>query len=688
MINIENLKPFPKFCCSIGMIPTSYKISLTYEEQLLWLCDFLENTVIPTVNNNGQAVEELQNLFVTLTNYVDNYFDNLDVQTEINNKLDDMVENGELDIILSNLIFTDYIIPESFGAKGDGITDDYSSILSCINYANENHKNIKFSNTYLLKKPANITKDDYLFVVNCSFFGSGKIKIDDNFGEYKSIFRINNVDNLFFRDITIDQNSYYNVMESLDNTGYKSVFSFGTGKNLLIDNIKFLNTCGTWVIEGGGVNYVDVNNCKNLNAGFGQILSYDTSNFYFLGDYINITNNLFEGLTAGVRTAIEIESNYKNVSGNIIKGFPTGIIIASSSSEDDAGKSNITNNLIKNCQYGIILWATHKIIKNVIISNNQIFPNSLINGNSYSQVVGVYFYYPSTYSFDNININNNLIEFLSSNVNATDHSNGIDVSVYYSDTSNYIRNLNINNNTIKNPHTAGICLNTRGEMSNINIQGNIIQDWNNGNSNITNYKNGITIGSDMYIVENMKINNNILRYTGNITNYAMVIASRNEINNKIDINNNFFDTAYNLISISNTVGKVYFNIMAKVFNKILNNADINSCVNVGDIKYIYNGSNWYKETSSSTVPDYTAENEGDTVLNTGLGRGVPYSYKNISGTWYPILQMGYRRQTLTGAPTFNCAYVGELVFNLVDLTWYIGIAVGESGASGWKLITN
>lgn len=104
MINIENLNPFPKFCCSIGMIPTSYKVSYTYEEQLLWFCDFLENTVIPTVNNNGQAVEELQNLFVTLTNYVNNYFDNLDVQTEINNKLDEMAESGVLEEIINSYL--------------------------------------------------------------------------------------------------------------------------------------------------------------------------------------------------------------------------------------------------------------------------------------------------------------------------------------------------------------------------------------------------------------------------------------------------------------------------------------------------------------------------------------------------------------------------------------------------------
>lgn len=104
MINVENLKPFPKFCYTIGMIPTSYKESLTYEEQLMWFCDFLQNTVIPTVNNNGQAVQELQNLYVQLKNYVDNYFENLDVQTEINNKLDEMAENGTLTEIISSYL--------------------------------------------------------------------------------------------------------------------------------------------------------------------------------------------------------------------------------------------------------------------------------------------------------------------------------------------------------------------------------------------------------------------------------------------------------------------------------------------------------------------------------------------------------------------------------------------------------
>ena len=96
--------PFKHFCMSIGAIPTSYLDSLDYYETLLWLIKYLEETIIPTVNNNGEAVSELQTLYIELKNYVDNYFTNLDVQEEINNKLDDMVEDGTLETIIAKYI--------------------------------------------------------------------------------------------------------------------------------------------------------------------------------------------------------------------------------------------------------------------------------------------------------------------------------------------------------------------------------------------------------------------------------------------------------------------------------------------------------------------------------------------------------------------------------------------------------
>ena len=95
---------FPRFVNNLGIIPTSYKDSMSYYETLAWLCKYLEETVIPTVNENGDAVEELQGLYIELNSYVDHYFDTLDVQEEINNKLDDLVEDGTLESLIGAYI--------------------------------------------------------------------------------------------------------------------------------------------------------------------------------------------------------------------------------------------------------------------------------------------------------------------------------------------------------------------------------------------------------------------------------------------------------------------------------------------------------------------------------------------------------------------------------------------------------
>ena len=104
LINIRKLRPFTRFIYTIGELPSSYLISMTYEEQLIWFCNYLEKTVIPAINNNGQAVEELQDKYMELKEYVDNYFENLDVQEEVNNKLDEMAESGELENLISQYI--------------------------------------------------------------------------------------------------------------------------------------------------------------------------------------------------------------------------------------------------------------------------------------------------------------------------------------------------------------------------------------------------------------------------------------------------------------------------------------------------------------------------------------------------------------------------------------------------------
>lgn len=132
-------------------IPLAFDESMSYYECLCGLLDYLKNTIIPVVNNNGDAVIELQNNVDTfeenttsdintfkdtvnntveeLETYMNNYFDNLDVQEEVNNKLDEMVENGTMDALLNTNLT---------GSLSNLDTTDKSNLVNAINEVNTN----------------------------------------------------------------------------------------------------------------------------------------------------------------------------------------------------------------------------------------------------------------------------------------------------------------------------------------------------------------------------------------------------------------------------------------------------------------------------------------------------------------------------------------------------------------------
>ena len=210
MKEIETLRPFTKFCMTIGMIPSSYKTSLTYEEQLLWLCNYLEETVIPTVNNNAEAVTEIQELFTQLKNYVDNYFDNLDVQEEINNKLDKMVESGELQQILIPYfnILTNQI---------NDLSNDVSNLSNDVNGFN--------GNINQLENETNSSIENLQRQINTLVIGSGS--------EEASIAELlqarTNIDNLTF-DTLNDRLNYIEKtlpfnMEIIENADFNNILN-------------------------------------------------------------------------------------------------------------------------------------------------------------------------------------------------------------------------------------------------------------------------------------------------------------------------------------------------------------------------------------------------------------------------------------------------------------------------------
>lgn len=93
--------PFVRYVASA--IPMVFDDSLSYYECLAALTKYLQD-VVDVINNNGTVTEEYIQLTKDMKEYMDNYFENLDVQEEINNKLDAMVEAGTLQEIIGEYL--------------------------------------------------------------------------------------------------------------------------------------------------------------------------------------------------------------------------------------------------------------------------------------------------------------------------------------------------------------------------------------------------------------------------------------------------------------------------------------------------------------------------------------------------------------------------------------------------------
>lgn len=82
-----------RFWCQ-KVLPLVYDDSLSYYELLC--------KVVKYLNNTNEDVKLLGNSYLKLVEFVNGYFDNLDVTSEVNQKLDEMVESGELDNVIAS----------------------------------------------------------------------------------------------------------------------------------------------------------------------------------------------------------------------------------------------------------------------------------------------------------------------------------------------------------------------------------------------------------------------------------------------------------------------------------------------------------------------------------------------------------------------------------------------------------
>lgn len=406
---IQKIKPSGIFTNYIyKAIPLAFDESMSYYETLCGILSLLK-TQEEVVNNNADLLAELES-------YVQNYFKNLDVQTEINNKLDAMAQSGQLteiiaqylnlngvlafntlndlvnaenitngsitktlgklnyndgkghyykirtitssDVVdndnivalnISNTLIaekiddfeinvlkekTNYITPEMFGAKGDGVTDDTQAFKDMINYINSivptkeftsevNCKdftkiNLVFSKQYLVNSPITFNNTYGLILDNLRLICGNNFEGDYLLG-LTGVTRQSSINNLYLngnlkankclyiKDYTLgirinnaEITRFYNYGIYMESKGHETIIT-----NTKINQIEYgeLNELSTLIPEGNGIGlYLDsqrydnhftnliINYCRTklmeINGGSNM---FESSHFY--GSRIDIVGS-------------------------------------------------------------------------------------------------------------------------------------------------------------------------------------------------------------------------------------------------------------------------------------------------------------------------------------------------------------------------------------------------------------
>ena len=276
---IKFISPFKRLCVTIGNLPTAYMESMSYYECITYLVKLLTNEVIPAVNNNSEVVKELQD-------YVAHYFDNLDVQEEINNKLDEMAESGALADIINEEIFTE--LNNQVQANTEDIGTLETTVNNLINkkwlfvgdsYAQGYNPDGNVTGwPYLLKAKMNLGNDE------CIISANGGAGFANPSAKYENI--INNMsadpdisDVLIcggYNDLTFDKTAIYNGMS---NTLTKIREKFVNVKNIYVGfiggctneyhgNIQVRNAYYTESASALGITYLPNLQYALFNAGY------------------------------------------------------------------------------------------------------------------------------------------------------------------------------------------------------------------------------------------------------------------------------------------------------------------------------------------------------------------------------------------------------------------------------------
>lgn len=281
--------------------------------------DAWNNKTTELENAWNDKTTELETAFNNLQTWINNYFDNLDVQDEINNKLDKMLEDGVLEQIIEQFL--------------------QSTALWC------------FDTVASMKQATNLINGSYaktlgFYAKNDGGMATYKIRTKTNDDVIDERFLLSLNDNTLLAELIIENplkveqvgakgdgvtDDTLAIQSAIDNTTYPICFG---KKTYLVSTIRVSNR--KTIINGNNATLKSIasNTSTNLLELYNDGVIYSIINDLVLDGNKENNNTIINGLYVYRSTASDTQAKINNVQANNFTGY--GIYVTG-----DAGRSSI-----------------------------------------------------------------------------------------------------------------------------------------------------------------------------------------------------------------------------------------------------------------------------------------------------------------------------------------------------------